>query len=132
MAFFDDIRSQFGVRRFTSQKGLTPGKVVQFTYDDEQKYALVLNPTWEGKMHALSLRSVNAGSMQEILSLVGSKQDPDQIYSLFKTSKFVADRPYRTYLLSKIRALREIYIKSPLMGEADAKPTDRGTTEGKA
>jgi hypothetical protein len=131
MAFFDDLRSRFGIRKFTSRANLKPGTVLQFTYDGEQKYALVLNPEWEGKMHALSLPAVSEATLEEITKLVGNNKTPDAVYSTFKNSKFVADRPYRTYLLSKIKTLREIYIKSPPVGDADAKPNVRRNTEGK-
>lgn len=111
MAFFDEIASRFGIRKFVSQKKLDAGKVVQFTYNGEQKYALVLNPSWEGKMHALSLPSLNETTLEEIFKLTEGITDPDEVYSKFKASRFVSDRPYRTYLLNKISTMREIYIK---------------------
>jgi hypothetical protein len=127
MAFFDDVKSRFGTRKFVSQVGLSVGKIVQFTYDNEQKYALVLNPSWQGKMHALSLKVLSEATLEDIIQLVDNESDADIIYSKFKTSKFVVDRPYRTYLLNKISALREIYIKAPSQptGEPDGKPTSR-------
>lgn len=102
---------ELGRRSFTSSKDLVPGKVVQFTYEGEQKTALVLNPDWQGKMHALSLKVVDLNNIQELMNSVKSNTNPDIIYEQFKNSKYVADRPYRTYLLNKIRALREVYIK---------------------
>jgi hypothetical protein len=115
----DDIKRTLGVRSFVSRKDLTPGKVIQFTYDGEQKYALVLNPGWEGKLHALSLRDINLSDFKDMRKLVGDEQDGELIYSKFRTSRFVVDRPYRTYLLSKISTLREVYIKEEVLKKAD-------------
>ena len=42
----EEIKKSLGVRTFISRKNLTPGKVIQFTYDGEQKYALVV-PRYE-------------------------------------------------------------------------------------
>lgn len=102
---------ELGRRSFTSSKDLVPGKVVQFTYEGEQKTALVLNPNWKGKMHALSLKVVDLNNIQELMNSVKSNTNPDIIYEQFKNSKYVADRPYRTYLLNKISSLREVYVK---------------------
>ena len=111
MAFLDAYRNQLGVRRFVSRRGLVPGKVIQFTYDGVQKYAMVLNPDWEGKLHALSLQTFTPGSLQEMFALTEGESDERIIYDKFKHSAFVGERPYRTYLLSKVTTLREVYIK---------------------
>lgn len=113
----EDIRGTLGVRSFVSRKNLTPGKVIQFTYDGEQKYALVLNPEWDGKLHALSLRDVDFNKFIQVRKLVGKDTNGEVLYSKFKTSTLVVDRPYRTYLLSKISALREIYVKEEILKE---------------
>jgi len=111
----EDIRGTLGIRSFTSIRLLTPGKVIQFTYDGEQKYALVLNPSWENKLHALSLKDININKFVQIRNLVGTETNGEILYSKFKTSTLVVDRPYRTYLLSKISALREVYIKEEVI-----------------
>jgi len=111
----ENIKSTLGVRSFASRRDLIPGKVIQFTYENEQKYALVLNPGWEGKLHALSLRDINLSDFKDMRELISDEQDSQIIYSKFKTSRFVVDRPYRTYLLSKISTLREVYIKEEVL-----------------
>jgi hypothetical protein len=118
---------ELGRRSFTSRRNLTPGKVVQFTYDGEQKTALVLNPEWQGKMHALSLKAIDLDSVQNMMERIDGITDPDVIYEAFRNSKYVMDRPYRTYLLNKISALREVYVKipKPPTGEPDGKSTNR-------
>jgi hypothetical protein len=115
----DEIRSTLGIRSFVSRKDLTPGKVIQFTYDGEQKYALVLNPGWEGKLHALSIKEVNLSKFIEIRKLVGSDTDGQLLYSKFRNSSLVADRPYRTYLLSKVSTLREVFVKEETLKKAE-------------
>ncbi len=115
----DEIRSTLGIRSFVSKGDLTPGKVIQFTYDGEQKYALVLNPEWEGKLHALSIKDVTLSKFIEIRKLVGSDTDGQLLYSKFRNSSLVADRPYRTYLLSKISTLREVFVKEEVLNKAE-------------
>jgi hypothetical protein len=115
----DEIRSTLGVRSFVSRRDLKPGKVIQFTYDGEQKYALVLNPEWEGKLHALSIRDVNVSKFIEIRKLVGSDTDGQLLYNRFRNSTLLTDRPYRTYLLSKVSTLREIFVKEEILKKAE-------------
>ena len=115
----DEIRSALGVRSFVSQKDLTPGKVIQFTYDGEQKYALVLNREWEGKLHALSLEDINVSKFIEIRKLVGTDTDGQLLYFKFRNSSLLSDRPYRRYLLSKISTLREVFVKEEILKKAE-------------
>lgn len=114
----EGIKGTLGIRSFTSITKLAPGKVIQFTYDGEQKYALVLNPEWQGKLHALSLQDINIDKFIRIRQLVGEETNGEALYSKFRASALVADRPYRTYLLSKVSALREVYVKEEVLEEA--------------
>lgn len=111
----EEIKKSLGIRSFISRGDLKPGKVIQFTYDGEQKYALVLNPNWEDKLHGLSLKDVDLSKFIQIRDLVGSETNGEDLYNKFKNSNFVVDRPYRTYLLSKISALREIFVKEEVL-----------------
>jgi len=113
----ENIGGTLGVRSFVSRRNLSAGKVIQFTYDGEQKYALVLNPEWQGKLHDLSLRDIDISKIVRIRQLVGEETDGETLYSKFRTSTLVADRPYRTYLLSKVSALREVYVKEEVLKE---------------
>lgn len=115
----EQIRGTLGIRSFVSKDNLISGKVIQFTYDGEQKYALVLNPEWQGKLHALSIKDVNISKFVQIRNLVGEETNGEALYSKFRASTLVADRPYRTYLLSKVSALREVYIKEEVLKEAE-------------
>lgn len=116
MDFIESYKDMFGVRKFTSNTKLKPGSVVQFTYDSEQKYAVVLDPDWQGKMHALSLKSLSPNNLQDLLSEVVYETNPDTLYSKYKSSVYTENRPYRTYTITKIKSLREIYLK-PLKKE---------------
>ena len=115
----DEIRSTLGIRSFVSKGDLTSGKVIQFTYDGEQKYALVLNPEWQGKLHALSLKDIDLSKFVQIRKLVGKETDGELLYSKFRKSTFVADRPYRTYLLSKVSTIREVFVKEEVLKKAE-------------
>lgn len=105
----------FGIRQFISRSSIKVGTVVQFTYDTEQKYAVVLNPEWEGKMHAISLKGIDAQDLQRLLKELKEQSDRNatELYGSYKVSLYTKERPYRTYLIDKISALREIYLKEP-------------------
>lgn len=111
MDFIDSYKELFGIRQFTSRGKLTPGTVIQFTYDGEQKYALVLDPEWEGKIHALSLKTLSPDGLQNLLKELKGSRSRDEVYSKYKRSQYTESRPYRTYIVKKISALREIYLK---------------------
>ena len=115
----DEIRSTLGIRSFVSKGDLTSGKVIQFTYDGEQKYALVLNPEWQGKLHALSLKDIDLSKFVQIRKLVGKETYGELLYINFRKSTFLAERPYRTYLLSKVSTLREVFVKEEVLKKAE-------------
>ena len=66
-------------------------------------------------MHALSLGSLTPEKLGQIFKLIGDETDTQVIYDRFKNSNFVGDRPYRTYLLTKISTLREVFIKKTVL-----------------
>jgi len=111
MDFIDSHKELFGTRRFVSRSKLVVGMFIQFTYDGEQKYAVVLNPDWQGKLHAFSVKTLTPSDLTELLTELKGITDPTIMYEHYKLSRFVGERPYRTYLISKMQALREIYLK---------------------
>lgn len=119
----------FGIRKFISINQLNAGKVVQFTYDGEQKYAVVLNPSWEGKMHAISLKSINERMLRTLLEELKDQTNQIDIYEKYKMSAYTESRPYRTYSINKIRSLREIFLKGapPTQEPVEEKKTESQT-----
>lgn len=113
----DDYKDLFSIRKFVAKNTLKSGTVVQFTYDGEQKYAVVLNPEWEKKMHAISLRDMTPNLLQSLLKEIKEGDDPTILYDRYKNSQFTNVRPYRTYSIEKIRNLRQIYLKPKVTKE---------------
>lgn len=111
MGLAESYRDLFGTRRFVSRTKLNTGAVVQFTYDGEEKYAVVLDPEWNGKMHALSLRELSSDQLKNLLSELKGIVDREEIYDKYKSSSYTETRPYRTYLINKMKSLRQIYLK---------------------
>lgn len=111
MDFVDSYKELFGTRRFVSRERLRPGAVVQFTYDSEQKYAVVLNPAWQGKMHALSLKNISPEQLKMLLAELKDIENEQEIYEKYTISSYTESRPYRTYTIEKMSALREIFLK---------------------
>lgn len=112
MDYIDSYKDLFGTRRFVSRQKLRAGAVVQFTYDSEQKYALVLNPEWNGKMHALSLKSLSPEQLRVLLGEVKNLSTEQEVYEKYKASSYTENRPYRTYTIGKISTLREVFLKT--------------------
>lgn len=110
MDFISSGRSRFGVRRFISKRALGPGKVVQFTYDGNQRYGMIVHANWEGKMHVLAADDISEVELVEMFILTQGTNS-SLIYERFKSSWLYPQRPYRTYLWTKIRTVREVYIK---------------------
>jgi hypothetical protein len=111
MSLDPSYKEVLGTRKFASVGSLKPGSLIQFTYNMEQKHALVLNPNWEGKLHALSLVGLSPEDTKQILAEVSNLNNSADIYETYKNSKYTMGRSYRTYLINKISALREIYLK---------------------
>lgn len=112
MDYIDSYKDLFGTRRFVSRQKLRAGAVVQFTYDAEQKYALVLNPEWNGKMHALSLKSLSPEQLRMLLGELKNLSTEQEVYEKYKASTYTESRPYRTYTIAKISTLREVFLKT--------------------
>jgi hypothetical protein len=107
----DAYKDLFGTRKFTSFSKLTPGAVIQFTYDGEQKYALVLDPEWQNKLHAISLKNLSTDQLKSLLGDLKKVSSREEVYANYKSSQYTELRSYRTYSIEKIKTLREIYLK---------------------
>jgi hypothetical protein len=109
MRFLERDSKKFGVRRPSAGKDV--GMVVQFTYENETKYALIADPDWEGKMHAIKLEITNQKDLEELLTDLDRYDDYDALVANYTRKPYVPERPYRTYLVNKVRNLKEVYLK---------------------
>jgi hypothetical protein len=109
MRFLNESSKKFGIRRPSAGKDV--GMVVQFLYESETKYALIADPDWDGKMHAIKLEITNQKDLEELLTDLDRYDDYDAIVAKYTRKSYVPDRPYRTYLVDKVRNLKEIYLK---------------------
>lgn len=113
MSIDPSYKEVLGTRKFVSIGSLRPGSLIQFTYNKEQKHALVLDPNWNGKLHAVSLVGLSLEETKQLLREVSKISNSREIYETYKTSRYTVGRSYRTYTITKISALREIYLKTP-------------------
>lgn len=100
-----------GTGRFVSIQNIEEGDIIDFVYDNDRKYALVLNPNWNDKVHALKLERFDAESLIQILKEVKSIDNPSVLYDTFKDSKYVENRGYRTYKINKMSLIRKVFLK---------------------
>lgn len=98
-------------------KELDTGDVIIFSYDDGLKVARVLNPEWEGKLHALKLPDnfTNVDLFSSDSDIV--KAMKKDVLSRTKASELIRrygdpmlERSYRTYSIKKIKNLQKVLI----------------------
>lgn len=99
-----------GTGKFVSVDKLSAGDIIDFRYDGLRKVALVLNPNWEDKLHALKVAKFSDRELTELLQQIGEEKDPEKLYEQFKYSSYVAERPYRTYVLKRISLVRKVFL----------------------
>lgn len=87
------------------------GSVVTFLYENEQRYALVLDPYHKGKMHALNLELQTETELKDLLTKLDKTDNYDALYNKYFDSKYTKDRAYRTFLTDKVKDLKEVYLK---------------------
>jgi hypothetical protein len=107
----DAFSELLGTRRFVSVKTLEPGMVIQFTYDGAQRHAIVLNPDFGGKLHAISIAHIGPLKFIDLLRDIHGMDDPMQIHEKITNSQYVENRPYRTFLHRKMHNIRNIHLK---------------------
>lgn len=83
MRFLTAESKKFGVRR---PKDKEAGMVVQFTYDNETKYALIVDPEWEGKMHAIKLEINNQKDLENLLTDLDRYDDYDALVQRYSNA----------------------------------------------
>lgn len=87
------------------------GSVVSFLYENEQRYAIVLDPYHKGKMHALNLELKSDSELKDLLNTLDKTDNYDALYNKYFDSKYTMDRAYRTFLTNKVTNLQEVYLK---------------------
>lgn len=100
-----------GTGRLVSLRDVKEGDIIDFVYENDRKFALVLNPNWEDKVHALKLERFDTDSLKEILKEIKGIDDPTVLYDTFKNSKYVENRGYRTYKIDKMSLIRKVSLK---------------------
>jgi hypothetical protein len=128
MRYIDSNPETYIVEPVASISEVEVGSVVEFIYDGKQKHAIVLNPEWNGKLHALRLRNIATQTLQQLLRLIGDNNDEKKILAEYKESRYVKDRPYRTYTIDKISNIRKVYLTLP---PVKPKPTPKVKKEEK-
>lgn len=98
----------------TTISKLMPGDIIKFFYDAELKYARVLNPEWDGKLHALKIEKIESAN---ILTVDATKQLEKDVFSRVD-SKILMEkygifdginrRIYRTYKVKNIKNLERV------------------------
>ena len=100
--------------------GLEKGDIIQFQYKGEKRIVFVMNPDWDGKLHAICLKYI---PRREFLMVVNA--DPSlnetQLYEHYSGLRPLQRLDaYRTYKLADIKALYSIDYNSVLQdGESD-------------
>jgi hypothetical protein len=124
-----------GQRKYINISNVEPGMMIQFNYkklsgETNEYVVLVIDPNRENEhasqpqLHGYLLRDFSDKELVDFFSSLDTeaKIDPksktpvikdinnDEMYSKFATSKYVSNRPYRTFNLTGISKVRQILV----------------------
>lgn len=114
MALDEDKRTPISVSRIKA------GMLVEFRYvkldgTGDTYTVLVIDPykktdtSPETYLHGFTLKDMSDDDLTEFLSEVGrSGLDTDEAYEKFANSRYVEQRPYRTFILKKMSNVKQI------------------------
>jgi hypothetical protein len=107
-------KPHFGAAKYVKRSEISSGDVVSFMYDGEQRWVMVLDPDFEGKLHGLTLGTLPRRTLiDKIIDPMYDHGEPYDLYykALYKTvAKWDT---YRTYNIPKIGQMRRMayYVK---------------------
>jgi len=106
-----DSSKTFGVKLANITRR-SPGMVVRFMYEGEMKHAIILDTSYEGKMHAIKLDdNLSERLLKDLLTQVSGTDDYDLLVNRYMNAPYTPDRAYRTYIISKMRNVQRIFLK---------------------
>jgi hypothetical protein len=85
-----------------------PGDVIRFVYEGKQKVAMVMNPKWADKLHAISLNAISRNDFKKVISDI-QFMDEQSVYE--RDIRQNKNHPYRTYFLNKIKHVQRVDYK---------------------
>jgi len=98
-------------KRFTTISGRRRvGAVVRFSYNGTSRMAIVLDPGYDNKMHAIQLDTLTAESLIDLLNDIQKSDTYESLRERFMRSPYSQDRAYRTFLITKISGLEEVVL----------------------
>jgi hypothetical protein len=104
-----DHRPHFGVAYFVRHSDLSAGDVVTFMYKGKMRWAFVLDPDYEGKMHALTLELTPRSTLiNEVIDMMYETPMPADLYdrAVYKVASQYDS--YRTYFVKDLQQLRRL------------------------
>ena len=112
--FLNQHKPHFGVAYFVRHSDLGPGDVITFTYKGEMRWAFVLDPDFEGKCHALTLKLTPRQKL--IDTVIDGMFDTDKPKTLYYNRVYKIAKEwdsYRTYFVDEMQGIRRIpyYLK---------------------
>ncbi len=115
LKYLHEHKPHFGTAYFVRFSDLGAGDVISFLYDGEMRWALVLDPDYQKKMHALTMGLLPRQTLIE--KVIDPMYDHGEPYSLYYRSLFKVAKGwdvYRTYDINKISQIRRMgyYLKS--------------------
>lgn len=88
------------------------GMVIRFLYEGDTKHAIILDVSYEGKMHAIKLYDdLSARNLTKLLKELKDGESYDALVSRYMNAPYTPDRAYRTYLLKKMKGVQRISLR---------------------
>ena len=105
-------------------KELIAGDVIQFFYDGKKRYAIVLNPLYQRRFHALAMENLPPLAVFRLLPFA-KQQNALQLYRTYlaRQAAFIAYDAYRTFFNERMSDIRRLTY-----GDITSKPATGDTT----
>lgn len=107
--YLQEHKPHFGTARFVSINKLASGDVISFMYEGEQRWVMVLDPDYNGKLHGLTLGLLPRNTLiEKVIDPMYDHGEPYELYykALFKVA--AGWDVYRTFNIPKIRQIRRM------------------------
>ena len=93
----------------TTARNVRKGDIINFLYDNKDRWVLVLQPNWKGKMHALTIDALTRNLLVRISSQAFTQSPPVFYKTYLSQNKIIKDaESYRTFEVRKIQSLKRV------------------------
>lgn len=107
--YLNEHKPHFGTAYFVKKSDISIGDIITFDYKNEQRWAFVLDPDYEGKMHAFTLGLIPRKVLvEEVINAMFDWSEPYDLYYESLASIAKEWDSYRTFIVNEIQSPRRM------------------------